>query len=65
MIDIENYTTEKVVESNMESLSTWIIEADISSMQAAMNAGELTAEELVNVYLENVSVRLIRSFVPF
>jgi len=54
MIDIENYTTEKVVESNMESLSTWIIEADISSMQAAMNAGELTAEELVNVYLERI-----------
>lgn len=35
-------------------LDEWIIEADISSMQTAMEAGLITSEELVQVYLERI-----------
>ncbi|QGR00250.1 amidase [Paenibacillus psychroresistens] len=36
-------------------LEEWIIEADIISMQAAMEAGTITSEDLVQVYLERIS----------
>lgn len=35
-------------------LREWIIEADITSMQSAMEAGSVTSEELVRVYLERI-----------
>ena len=35
-------------------LQEWIIEADLTSMQAAMEAGTITSEELVQVYLERI-----------
>ncbi|WP_369698844.1 amidase family protein [Paenibacillus pedocola] len=33
----------------------WIIEADITAMQAEMNKGSLTAEQLVSLYLERIN----------
>lgn len=38
-----------------EKLESWILEADIASMQAAMEAGTLCSEDLVEVYLERIS----------
>ncbi|WP_438447806.1 amidase family protein [Gorillibacterium sp. sgz5001074] len=38
----------------MTKLDIWIIEKDIPAMQRAMEAGELTAEELVEAYLERI-----------
>ncbi|NUU61511.1 amidase family protein [Paenibacillus agri] len=35
-------------------LEEWIIEADITSMQAEMTAGRVTSEDLVNIYLERI-----------
>ncbi|MGG1661995.1 hypothetical protein [Brevibacillus sp. NRS-1366] len=35
-------------------LENWIIEADISNMQAAMEAGSFRSEDLVQVYLERI-----------
>ncbi|NOU63675.1 amidase [Paenibacillus sp. LMG 31461] len=35
-------------------LKDWIVEADIASMQAAMETGSVTSEELVRVYLERI-----------
>ena len=34
----------------------WIIEADISALQAEMIKGSLTAEQLVNIYLDRISI---------
>jgi amidase len=36
-------------------LEEWIIEADITSMQTAMEAGLISSEELVEVYLDRIS----------
>jgi amidase len=36
------------------NLQEWIIEADMTSMQAAMEAGTLTSEELVQAYLDRI-----------
>ncbi|MEC0240955.1 amidase family protein [Paenibacillus dokdonensis] len=41
------------MEINMK-IEEWIIEADIRRMQAAMEAGETSSEELVRVYLERI-----------
>ncbi|MGF7047478.1 amidase [Paenibacillus sp. DS2015] len=35
-------------------LQEWIIEADITSMQTAMEAGSLTSEQLVQIYLDRI-----------
>ncbi|UHA73715.1 amidase family protein [Paenibacillus sp. 481] len=35
-------------------LDEWIIEADISSMQVALESGRLSSEELVTVYMERI-----------
>ncbi|MED5016303.1 amidase family protein [Paenibacillus chibensis] len=37
-----------------ENIAQWIVEADIRSMQAAMEAGETSSEELVRTYLERI-----------
>jgi amidase len=37
------------------NLKEWIIEADITSMQTAMEAGSITSEEIVQVYLERIN----------
>ncbi|WP_168123837.1 amidase family protein [Paenibacillus sp. HB172176] len=37
-------------------LEEWIIEADITSMQLAMEEGLLTSEELVSIYLERIEI---------
>ncbi|MFD0696685.1 amidase family protein [Paenibacillus sp. GCM10027628] len=39
----------------MNKLQDWIIEADIMSMQNAMEAGSITSEELVQVYLDRIN----------
>ncbi|GAF09427.1 aspartyl-tRNA(Asn) amidotransferase [Paenibacillus pini JCM 16418] len=39
---------------NKQNLNEWIIEADISRMQAAMVAGHIRSEDLVEVYLERI-----------
>ncbi|MGW9129204.1 amidase family protein, partial [Paenibacillus chitinolyticus] len=39
----------------MKEKLEWILEADIASMQAAMEAGTLCSEDLVEVYLERIS----------
>jgi amidase len=39
----------------IKHLKDWIIEADIASMQAAMETGSVTSEELVHVYLERIN----------
>ncbi|RCW49156.1 amidase family protein [Paenibacillus prosopidis] len=36
-------------------LEEWIIEADITSMQSAMESGLLSSEELVKIYLDRIS----------
>nr|WP_156410957.1 amidase family protein [Paenibacillus sp. Soil787] len=36
-------------------MNEWIIEADITSMQTAMEAGSITSEEIVQVYLERIN----------
>lgn len=36
------------------ALENWIIEVDITSMQKAMEAGIISSEDLVNVYLERI-----------
>jgi amidase len=38
----------------LNMLEEWIIEADIKSMQAAMESGKLKSEDLVNVYLNRI-----------
>lgn len=38
----------------MKDRENWIIEADIDSMQMAMETGAVTSEELVRVYLERI-----------
>jgi amidase len=38
----------------MNKLQEWIVEADITSMQAAMEAGTVSSEDLVKVYLERI-----------
>ncbi|WP_248928512.1 amidase family protein [Paenibacillus hamazuiensis] len=38
----------------MKDVREWIVEADIASMQAAMEAGRVTSEELVQAYLERI-----------
>jgi amidase len=35
-------------------LEEWIIEADIASMQAAMESGSVSSEDLVNIYLDRI-----------
>lgn len=35
-------------------LEQWLVEADIFSMQQAMEAGELCSEDLVRAYLERI-----------
>jgi len=39
----------------IENKVTWIIEADIASMQSAMEAGWISSEELVQLYMERIS----------
>ncbi len=39
---------------NTANIEDWIIEADIRSMQAAMESGETSSEELVRAYLERI-----------
>lgn len=36
-------------------LNSWIIEADIDHLQAAMTSGQVRSEELVNAYLERIA----------
>lgn len=39
----------------IKHLKDWIVEADIASMQAALETGSVTSEELVRVYLERIN----------
>jgi amidase len=46
------YQGDTLVDNKLEE---WIIEADIASMQAAMESGSLRSEDLINVYLDRIS----------
>jgi len=39
---------------NIKHIANWILEADLTSMQAAMEAGLIRSEDLVQVYLERI-----------
>ncbi|WP_144376721.1 amidase family protein [Paenibacillus sp. FSL A5-0031] len=39
----------------IENKDTWIVEADITSMQSAMEKGWISSEELVQLYMERIS----------
>lgn len=40
---------------NNNTIEQWIVEADITAMQAAMESGEATSEAIVQAYLERIS----------
>ncbi len=43
-----------MVKDDDMDITRWIIEADIPSMQEAMESGNISSEDLVNVYLERI-----------